>query len=637
VKQHSLKQFALGFGLLWFAMALGLNVGLSVILERAGASALPALTLVNAMALAAGTAIASARRRVPLRTLFFYLLGSAVGVAICAIGESSRTRWSATTLYIVSSVVCDICVALFWSHANAIFDTRSAKQAFPRIGAAGTVGAALAGLAALALGGALGTRGLIFPWVASLLAAAAWALRFDAHARAIPSAVRGVRATHRKLLPQDRALVLALAIGFVMMTVGTYVGRYLYSWSLSHTYGNDAVAITKLNGLLNAISSVAAALIQLVVMPLLLTRWGIRKAMIIYPIALLFTFGWLAVDPGLGGGIAIFFATNVLRRAVQGPIETVLPTGLLATDASRTVMFMTAVGTPAGMMLASAVLLVGRASQASSVALMGLAISVLFAVVVPWRGVAYRNALGLRLAKGGSDLRQRLLANLAPTQEESMLIDDLHAEDPALIQRLETFVRAHGAATSWRPDGSLEKIALARLAEAYRLHASLARLPEAAPDDARWTEARELWIGSVRHRIGEDLRAVILVLRATTGNVELDRISRRIFDADARARSAAIEILDALCPDDLRPLLLPIVEKDGMTLAAEKASQRFGAPALDPIDDLLAVPDVWIRACTAYALQWLDVAPYRARLSAMKDDIDPFLRLAVAKALITPR
>lgn len=631
--KHSLTQLALGFGIIWFAMALGLNVGLSVILERAGASALPALTLVNAIVLAAATALVSVLRNSPLRSLVFYLVGSAICVAVCAIGEGSRARWSATTLYVVGSIVVDICVALFWSHANAIFDTRSAKRAFPRIGAAGTGGATLAGLVALAFGGVLGTRGLILLWVVSLIAAAVWASRLDV--RAPGDSERGSRRslTRRKLLSEDRALVAALTVGFIVMTVGTYVGRYLYSWSLSHTYGTDAVAITKLNGLLNAVASVAATSVQLIVAPVLLTRWGIRKTMLIYPIALLFTFGVLVIHPGLGGGVAIFFVTQVLRRAVQAPVETVLPTGLLAADASRTAIFLTAVGTPAGMMLASAVLLFGRASQASSVALLGVIISVLFLLVVPWRGVAYRKALGLRLAKGGSNLRQRLLADMAPTQEESMLIDDLHAEDPALVQRLETFVRARNdRVSSWRPDGSLEKIALARLAEAYRLHAALARLPQAEVDDAQWTKVRELWAGSVRHRISEDLRAVVLVLRATTGKVELDRISRRIFDADARARSAAVEILDALCPEELGPLLLPIVEQNGMTAAAQKASQRFGAPAVDPIQDLLDVPDVWIRACTAYALQWLDVRPYRARLTAMKDSTDPFLRLAIERA-----
>jgi HEAT repeat protein len=89
----------------------------------------------------------------------------------------------------------------------------------------------------------------------------------------------------------------------------------------------------------------------------------------------------------------------------------------------------------------------------------------------------------------------------------------------------------------------------------------------------------------------------------------------------------------ALCPADLRPLLLPLVEQVGMTVAVERASQRFGAPAADPIEDLLEIPDVWIRACTAYALHWLDVRPYRARLIALSESTDPFLRLAIAHAL----
>jgi hypothetical protein len=639
-------QLALGFAILWFAIGHGTNVGLSVVLERSGAAALPGLMVLNAVVLAVGTATVSILGRgAALRSLTVSLLLAAALVGVFAIGERSHARWSATGLYVIGSIIGDLCVALFWSLANELFDARLAKQVFPRVGAAGTAGAALAGVLARVAGDALGTRGLTALWGASLLATAAWAIRTELRARtSLPAGVTpSPRMSRTRTKPPaqraDRTFVWALTLGFIVMTIVTYVGRCLYSWCLSDAYGTNAVAISKLNGLLNAIASVATALVQLFVAPLLLARWGIRRTMLVYPAALLLIFGLLVVHPGLAGGIAVFFATSVLRRAVQGPIENVLPTGLTAKDASRTVLLLTAVGTPVGMLLAGATLILGKAGQATSVAALGFVVSALLVAAGLWRAVAYRDALRIRLSKGGSDLHHRLLSRMASTEEmQSVLVEDLRPEDPALVKRLETLVRAQhereGAPLGpWHAESALGKIALARLAEAYRLHASLERLPPGRSDDARWIGARELWVGSIRNRIKEDVRVVILVLRATTGNADLDRISRRVFDADARARAAAVEILDALCPQDLRPLLVPLVEQVGMAAAAQRANRQFGAPASDPIEELLAVPDPWIRACTAYALHWLDVKPYRARLIALRESADAFLQVAVEHAL----
>jgi hypothetical protein len=638
-------QLAAGLSIISFAVALGLNVGLSVVLERSGAAALPGLTLLNGLLLGGATATVSVLGRgVAARSLGLSLALAAALVAVAALGDRAAPRWSAGALYLVASVLGDLSAALFWSLANELYDARTAKQVFPRVGAAGTAGAAIAGLVARAAGDALGARGLLALWIASLLASAVWALRLALRARtALPGAHvaaprRGLRggAGPARARPEDAALVRALAIGFVLVISVTSVGRFLYSASLAEVYGADAVAIAKLNGGLNAFASVATAPIQLLVTPLLLARWGIRGTMFVYPVSLALVFCLLGVHPGLAAGVAAFFVTSVVRRAVQGPVESVLPTGLVPADASRAVLLLTAIGAPAGMLLAGGGLMLGRSGHTRPVVVLGLVLAALLVVVAAWRARAYRSALRLRLAKGGSDLHALLLGSLAVTHDaRSLMVEQLDPGDPQLVERLRTVVRARrqedAGPRPWDPRGPLARIVLARIAEAYRLHGALARLPASGGDGAI-----ELLRGAIRHRLADGVLAVILALQAATGERDLDRISRRIFDRDPRARSAAVEILDVLCPPDLRGLFVPLVEQVGIDAAAEKAARRFGPPGPDPIEDLLEVPDPWLHACAIYALgsiRSIDPARYRARLEALRPGADPFVAVAIAHAL----
>ena len=78
---------------------------------------------------------------------------------------------------------------------------------------------------------------------------------------------------------------------------------------------------------------------------------------------------------------------------------------------------------------------------------------------------------------------------------------------------------------------------------------------------------------------------VIHALRLITGDGDLDRLAPRLFDSDARARGAAMEVLEASCPPAWRAPLLALVEDRGADLDAQ-TSARLGAPAADPVEEL---------------------------------------------------
>ena len=147
-------------------------------------------------------------------------------------------------------------------------------------------------------------------------------------------------------------------------------------------------------------------------------------------------------------------------------------------------------------------------------------------------------------------------------------------------------------------------------------------------------ELDELWRGAIRHRISENLAVILMALRAGTHCADFGRISLRIFDADRRVRATAVEILDVVSPESLRPLIIPLLEEDSLAGGSRIAARRYQIePDSDPIEALFSIPDDWVRACTAYAVAHIDPASYLAHLKAGQDASDPRLAFSCGYAL----
>jgi len=621
-----------------FAQALGSNLSLALVLERLGAARLPVLTMLHAGFLAAATVVVARRAHgASARWLSRALIVTALLVIASGALEARGVSWSVVVLYLVTGVLGDVAGALFWVMANQRFDMRAAKRAFPGIGAAGTTGAALAGFLAPAATRGLGTRGLFAMLVVAqaLAAISCVALtRSDAEQNDTPpvrSRVTSAGGRER----EDVDLTRAIVIGAVVVSAVTFFGRYLYARALERALGGDLAAIVAQNGLLMATASVLTALTQLAISPALMGRLGVRATMMVYPLALIVVFAALAARFGLVTGVLAYFATTVVRKGMQAPAEGVLPAALSSAQTSRAVLLATAVGAPAGMLLGGAALRAGRSASAEAIAVGGLALAALLVWVTVWRARSYTDSLRLRLRKGGSELRLRLLGALGNLGDvRAILGQGLDPDAPGLLGNLETLVRVQREAERAGEvvsvsRGRMSEVIDRRLAEAYRLRAAMDRL--VCPGAPRGLE--ELWRQAIRHRLEQDALIVLYAVRAATGEPDLDRVAPRLFDVDARARGAAVEILETLCPPDTRTLLVPLIEGVGLNEARDAASLRFGPTAADPIHDLLDVPDDWLRAITVYALVSNGVDRYRDRIAALRGTADPWLSLACERAL----
>jgi hypothetical protein len=641
-RPERVARWAAALALLSFSQALGTNVGLGVALERFGSSGLPALTMVHA-ALVAALSLASSRRAE--RAASGWLVGAlALGAVLLAGGAALRIAGVAVAsaaIYLTAHVVGDLGGAFFWVVAGASFDMRTGKRALPRIGAAGTVGAALGGFAAPLSARVAGATGLLaLAVVATAGAALAAALLLpstrDAGAVAVPSSPVLRRAPQA----EDRALAWSIVIGAVAVSAVTIAGRLLYARALDEAFSGDAARIVAQNGILAGVASVATALVQVTLAPRMLARLGVRSTMIVYPLAMVAVFAALAARFALVTGVLAHFATTVLRKGLQAPSEGVLPAALPREQAGRVLLWATALGAPLGMAVAGAGLRSLRDLPAAAQAVAGLALAVALVAVTAWRGKSYLGALRLRLRKGGSELRLRLRGELAAVGDvRAVLGAGLAADDPALPAKLETLLRVQREAETTPPSGprrtppraaaetrDLEIIVERRLGEALRLRAAARRLADVRLSDG----LRALWQRAIRERMEQDVLVITRALRLLTGDGDLDRLAPRLFDSDARARGAAMEVLEASCPPAWRTPLLALVEDRGADLDASTAA-RLGAPAADPVEDLLEVPDDWMRAVTICALAELADRRHDARIAALRGGGDRWLELACAR------
>jgi hypothetical protein len=644
-----------GFFIIMFAAGLGQNAGLSILLQRHGASLLPQMYMANALVLIVlSLATTHLVVRAPLKPIMVVAFGAAAaGVFLLRRANAQNLGWAPGALYVAGFASADISAVLFWSVANRAYDTRDAKRLFPLVAAAGTLGASLSGFFARWVINAVGMGGLLEIWAAALLACAAWSIVAAASLPGMNRAAAGSAPAGADISAEDKSsrfLRWALSTGLVFVVAVTLFGRYLYGTALREAYTSDE-ALAATNGLLIGVSSGVTFLVQLAVASRLLSRIGVRATGLVYPLAMLAMFAVLYTHFGLPAAMACFFGITTLRQGVQGLVENVLCTPLPPRSAARCMAFATAIGMPVGMVLAGAALEQFRGAPPETAAVLGMAAAAALMVAAVVRGSAYKAALRTRLLKGGSDVRVRLAQLLDDSNAtvESVLAENLSPHAPDLLERLRTLARSRArkgpeaaarGGSRWDETGPLGEIVGVRVRESYRLHEALAAFRGLEGADAVPEPVMGLLRGAVDERLRENVAVTLAALRAGTRLPDLDRISLRVLDADRRVRAAAVEVLDGLLPEELRPLVLPLLEESRLAEGAGAASGRYGedldAVRADPVGTLLAIPDDWVRATTAYAVAHLETRPHVSQLREFSLSPDGFLAFSAARALDVP-
>jgi AAA family ATP:ADP antiporter len=123
--------------------------------------------------------------------------------------------------------------------------------------------------------------------------------------------------------------------------------------------------------------------------------------------------------------------------------------------------------------------------------------------------------------------------------------------------------------------------------------------------DSDGNTGRSLLARAVNERLEQKLEIIFRLLGLLYPQKDIYSAFLAWRGARADRRTAAIEFLDNLLDKSLKPLILPLLEESSADAQLAAARTLLGIKALDRDDALrrlLALPDVWLKACALYEI-----------------------------------
>lgn len=267
-----------------------------------------------------------------------------------------------------------------WNRVAASVAGRDARRMLPRAGAAGTAGAAIAGLGAGALIPRVGLS--VIPYIGAAVTAVLIAVSLGQEkaltsggapgATAPPGAATSLGAVHRPLL---RALI---ALSILEAVVSTVVDLQFTATLKGHYQGEAlAVAIAMFYGGTNGI----LLLLQVLAVPRLLVTRSLPFTMAIHPILVMLGYGAFVAGPTFAGIATTRTTDQVLRAATSRTAQEISLSAFPPGPRARWKVLLRGAAWPTGAVIAAAALLaIGPAALANPQALAGTAM----AIAVAW-------------------------------------------------------------------------------------------------------------------------------------------------------------------------------------------------------------------------------------------------------------
>ncbi len=660
VRERGRAGFFLALGAcVTLAQTVGLAGSEALFLSRLGAGWLPATFV-----LASGTTVlasigyafrvgAARNDRVGVELLAV----AAFAVAGVALGVTLGWTWTLPALLCLYFAGQAVLVNHFWTLVGDHFDVVASKRVVPLFTAGMSVGGAVGGALALALGRGGSASWLIWAWALGLAAAAAlvrlsrsrlrrWGrLEFEEEdetsAASLQAAVRFVRIDPigRWLVASTLAMVLAL-----------FVAQYQYSDVLARSYPDEA-RLAAFLGLFLAVTNALELVVELALAPWLIRRAGVPRTNLLHPVLTLVSFLVLAASYRLPAALLARMNREMLENALANPVRNLVYNALPLRFRARIRAFLEGIVVYAGMSVAGVILLLAGDLPPAGLSLAGAGLALLYLLANGRVRIHYRRALVDELRARRLDLRAlggelgrrevselaRLWAGLLRSEAErpSPVLLDL---PPLLAARgfLEPLRNALGhshpavrraslaalATTEMAGDVSLWTRALGDADPEVRLQA-LMRLPEAHETAL----APEL-----RARLGDDdprLRAEAARRLGTEGH---ERLVRMAASGDVREARAALERLPRpLGAEALRRLEDRHPDVRAAALACLARLDRCAEASLGTLIEALGDPSASVRlAAVACLAAHPDPAAREALGRGLADPIREVRHAAVA-------
>ena len=328
---------------LGWGMMTGFNATQAIFLARAGVTSLPVFFIYLALSvwpMAALLGKLTQRIGVSGALRQVLIVNAVVAIFLYLVYEITETGPVTLAAYVIYSVGFEMVMLQFWTFVSEHFNLLEGKRIFPIVAAGSSIGYILAGVTTSYMAATVSTEALMFVWAAGTTLAALLVLRLEgrlfrpapegAEAQVVEAqlhhrrsgAVRSL-ATSLRFLASSRllaALVVAAALTLVMMRVSDYLVARLF---VAATRGN-LQELTVLIGNAWSISYVVQLLLGLFLTPLILSRAGVKNAILVLPAASLAGFIAVALSPGLLSALFLFVVRNGVATGIDEPAANVL-------------------------------------------------------------------------------------------------------------------------------------------------------------------------------------------------------------------------------------------------------------------------------------------------------------------------
>lgn len=475
-----------------------------------------------AIAVIAMLAVTAVRRwggvRDPHRMLVIFLVIAVGGTAILA-ATITLAPWVVFVLYVWTGVVATLVVPCFWTLTDRSLRVAEAKRMFATIGAGGVLGA----LVGSALAGGLGslvpahhlvTAGAIAFAIATTLAiVAAPRIPEGEPAPAAPAETSVVNRHSR------RYLRLLVALG-VISTVALTLGDLTFKRVIAERLAPEDLA-TVFGAIYTGLNILSLA-IQLVLVPRLLSRFGVTTALTILPVILIATALGFAVTGLLVAIIALRLGDGGLRHSVHRIAGEILflPLPPELRDGAKPIV--DAIGHRGGQAAAALIAFAGAAAGAGAIQL---------AVITAAFGVTWLLALAVVRRAYAAQFRDMLQAGRI---RRDVHVPDLDAQtSDLLVESLASpdEIEALAALDLLARDGGHRVPALVL----YHPHARVVRRALQLLDSERPDVVRTL-----RHLYDHADPQIRAGAIAVSPRVEHERLRLAALDEDPELRAAAL-------------------------------------------------------------------------------------------------
>ena len=430
-----------GFAIvLGWAMYTAFSASQSIFLNKAGPQAYPLFFIVLALAGWPMVALQGVvTRRFGVGRAFRITLAANV-IAAVAVFTAYVVREDATvafSAYVVYSVAFELVMLTFWSFVSQHFNVLEGKRIFPVIAAGSSIGYILAGVTTTVVA-VYATEPLIFVWAFGSLAAAIMShglertlfrpafvdesdeFLADQEAALKKHGVVAVLKGAFRYLTGSR-LVLALILLALALQVASRLGDYLVAVLFVQATHNNLQSLTILIGNAWLASYAVQLVVSLFVTPWVLSKLGVKNALMALPMFTLIGFTAVAIAPVLSTALFLFVVRNGLQTGLDDPVENVLGSALPAQVGPKLKLLLDNGVLPAAAVVTGVGLLVVQRTVAASVeavAVLGVVVGILFILAALWVRSLYVTAIYDRLRTHALSLGdfQQALGRPSPEQ-----------------------------------------------------------------------------------------------------------------------------------------------------------------------------------------------------------------------------